>query len=103
MLTYINLPQTDRSEDIPKATCNSPQRLLTVQPTASGLTARAARSRLTSPLASLRFCKRLKSPKTARAVNVFPRETLGLLTGIAFTMRLENTEPRSRNAAAVNS
>jgi len=46
MLTYIHFPQTDRSEDIPKATCNSPQRLLTVQPTASGLTARAARSRL---------------------------------------------------------
>ena len=46
MLTYIHLPQTDRSEDIPKATCQSPQHLLTVQPTASGLTARAARSRL---------------------------------------------------------
>ena len=46
MLTYINLPQTDRSEDIPKATRKSPQRLLTVPPIASGLTARAARSRL---------------------------------------------------------
>ena len=46
MLTYINLPQTDRSEGFPKATCQSPQRLLTVPPTASGLTARAARSRL---------------------------------------------------------
>ena len=46
MLTYIHLPQTDRAEDIPKATCKFPQRLLTVPPTASGLTARAARSRL---------------------------------------------------------
>jgi len=46
MLTYINLPQTDRAEDIPKATCKFPQRLLTVPPIASGLTARAARSRL---------------------------------------------------------
>jgi len=46
MLTYINRPQTDRSEDLPKATCEFPQRLLTVPPTASGLTARAARSRL---------------------------------------------------------
>ena len=46
MLTYINLPQTDRSEDIPKATCEFTQRLLTVQPTALGLTARAATSRL---------------------------------------------------------
>ena len=46
MLTYINLPQTDRSEGLPKATCKSPHRLLTVPPTASSLTARAARSRL---------------------------------------------------------
>ena len=46
MLTCIHFPQTDRAEDIPKATCKFPQRLLTVQPTASGLTARAARSRL---------------------------------------------------------
>jgi len=45
MLTYINLPQTDRSGELPKATCKFPQRLLTVQPIASGLTARAARSR----------------------------------------------------------
>ena len=46
MLTYINLPQTDCAEDIPKATCEFTQHLLTVLPTASGLTARAARSRL---------------------------------------------------------
>jgi len=46
MLTYINLPQNDRAEDIPKATCEFTQRLLTVQPIASGVTARAARSRL---------------------------------------------------------
>jgi len=46
MLTYIHLPQTDRFEGLPKATCNSSHRLLTVSPTALGLTARAARSRL---------------------------------------------------------
>ena len=46
MLTYINRPQTDRSEGLPKATCKFPQRLLTIPPTASGLTARAARLRL---------------------------------------------------------
>ena len=46
MLTYIHLPQTDHAEDLPKATCKFPQRLLTVKPIASGLTARAARSRL---------------------------------------------------------
>jgi len=37
MLTYINLPQTDRAEDIPKATCKFPQRLLTVHPPLLGL------------------------------------------------------------------
>ena len=37
MLTYIHLSQTDRSEGLPKATCNSSHRLLTVSPTASGL------------------------------------------------------------------
>ena len=46
MLTYIHFPQTDQSEDIPKATCEFTQHLLTVPPTASGLTARATRSRL---------------------------------------------------------
>ena len=37
MLTYINLPQTDRSEGLPKATCELPHRLLTVSPTPSKL------------------------------------------------------------------
>jgi hypothetical protein len=37
MLTYINCPRTDRSEGRPKATCESPQCLLTVSPTAPGL------------------------------------------------------------------
>ena len=35
MLTYIHFPQTDRPEDLPKATCEFPQRLLTVPPTTS--------------------------------------------------------------------
>ena len=46
MLTCIHFPQTDLSEGFPKATCEFPQRLLTAPPIASGLTARAARSRL---------------------------------------------------------
>ena len=37
MLTHINLPQTDRFKDLSKATCRSPQRLLTIPPTASEL------------------------------------------------------------------
>ena len=37
MLTYINLPQTNRSEGFPKATCQFPHRLLTVPPTTSKL------------------------------------------------------------------
>ena len=37
MLTYINLPQTDRFEGLPNATCKFPQRLLTLPPTASEL------------------------------------------------------------------
>ena len=37
MLTYIHFPQTARSEGFPKATCQFPQRLLTVPPTTSKL------------------------------------------------------------------
>ena len=35
MLTYIHFPQTARSEDLPRATCQFPHRLLTVPPTTS--------------------------------------------------------------------
>ena len=37
MLTCIHFPQTDCAEDIPKATCELPHRLLTVPPTPSKL------------------------------------------------------------------
>ena len=37
MLTYIHLPQTDRSEGFPKATCQFLHRLLTLPPTTSKL------------------------------------------------------------------
>ena len=49
MLTYINLPQNDRSEGLSKATCKFPQRLLTIPPTASRLRRRCMNPTAPSP------------------------------------------------------